>query len=311
MNSRAPKTAPATSVATLITDEQSGQKIADLVAESFLADEAAVTMVDEGHGAWRVAIYFRGAPDEAALRALAAAAAGPQAGNALTFARIEAQDWVGASLAGLKPVAAGRFVVHGAHDRIRIPVNKIGIEIEAALAFGTGHHGTTRSCLLAIDRLCKSRARSARRILDLGTGSGVLAIAAARALHRRVIATDIDPAAARVAWDNARLNAAMVEVVTADGLAAPAIRAYAPFDLVFANILLKPLQRLASPLAQIVARGGHVVLSGLLTAQANAALAAYRALSLERRIEFDGWTTLILRRPWRGRSVVAPRHRRP
>ena len=297
----------------LITDEQSGQRFADLVAESFIADEAAVTLVDDGHGAWRVAIHFCGTPDEAALRALAAAAAGPEAGNALTFARVAAQDWVGASLAGLKPVAAGRFVVHGAHDRIRIPVNKIGIEIEAALAFGTGHHGTTRGCLLAIDRLCKSRARSARRILDLGTGSGVLAIAAARALHRRVLASDVDAAAVRVARDNMRLNGAgaLVEVVTADGLAAPAIRAYAPFDLVFANILLKPLQRLASPLAQIVARGGHVVLSGLLTTQANAALAAYRALSLERRIEIDGWTTLILKRPWRGRSVVAPRHRRP
>ena len=128
------------------------------------------------------------------------------------------------------------------------------IEIEAALAFGTGHHGTTRGCLLALDRLCKSRrgGEAAPRILDLGTGSGLLAIAAARAWRAGVLATDIDAAAVRVARDNARRNrvAAMVEIVRADGVTAPAIRARAPFDLVFANILLEPLQRLAAPLAK-------------------------------------------------------------
>jgi ribosomal protein L11 methyltransferase len=140
----------------------------------------------------------------------------------------------------------------------------------------------------------------------------VLAIAAVRALRRRVLATDIDAVAVRVARANARLNraGAMIEIVQASGMTVPAIRARAPFDLVFANILLGPLQRLAAPLGKIVAPGGRVVLSGLLTTQANAALAAYRGLALERRIALDGWTTLVLRRGFRRRSVVARRRRR-
>jgi ribosomal protein L11 methyltransferase len=203
--------------------------------------------------------------------------------------------------------------VHGAHDRAGIPPNRIGIEIEAALAFGTGHHGTTRGCLLALDRMCKSLAGGAAppRILDLGTGSGVLAIAAARVWRTRVLATDIDAAAVRVARANARLNRVgpLVEVVQAAGVAAPATRARAPFDLVFANILLEPLQRLAAPLTKIVAPGGRVVLSGLLTAQANAALAAYHGFRLERRIVLDGWTTVVLTR--RPRTSIARRRRDP
>ncbi len=218
---------PATPVAVLLTDEQSARKFANIVAESLDADEIAVGLVDVGHGRWQVTVYFRAPPDRRKLRELAVAAARPQAGSALRFTRVAAEDWVGASLAALKPVAAGRFVVHGAHDRAGIAVNRIGIEIEAALAFGTGHHGTTRGCLLALDRLCRSPGggTSRLRILDLGTGSGVLAIAAARALRRRVLATDIDPGAVSVARGNARLNRAMVEVLRANGLAAPAIRA--------------------------------------------------------------------------------------
>jgi ribosomal protein L11 methyltransferase len=301
-----------TSVVSFETDEQSAQKFADAVAGTLSAAANAVSLVDAGRGRWRVAVHCRGAPDKAALRALAAAAAGPKAGRALRFARLATKDWVGESLAGLKPVPAGRFVVHGAHDRKRIAPNRIGIEIEAALAFGTGHHGTTRGCLLALDRLCRLAGNGPARVLDLGTGSGVLAIAAARAFRRRVLATDIDAVAVRAARDNARRNRAgrLIEVIQANGLATPAIRAAAPFDLVFANILLEPLQRLAAPLGKIVAPGGRVVLSGLLTAQANAALAAYRGLALERRIVLDGWATLVLRRGLRRRSVVARSPRR-
>jgi ribosomal protein L11 methyltransferase len=306
-------------VATLTTDEQSARRAASLFAESLAMGEVAVSLVNPGQfadqGRWRVIVHFHEPPDKAALRTLAEAAAGREAGSALTFAEIAAKDWVGESLAGLAPVAAGRFVVHGVHDRSRIAVNRIGIEIEAALAFGTGHHGTTRGCLLALDRLCKSSAQriALRRILDLGTGSGVLAIAAARALHRRVLATDIDAAAVCVARANARLNraGAMIEVIQANGVTAPAIRTRAPFALVFANILLAPLQRLGAPLGKIVVPGGRVVLSGLLTSQANAVLAAYRGLALERRIALDGWTTLVLRRGLRRRSVVARGRRRP
>jgi ribosomal protein L11 methyltransferase len=293
-----------TSVATLTTVEHAAHKIADLMAESLDADTSAVSLVDKGRGRWQVAIYFGAAPNEKILRSLVAAAAGAKAGRELRFAKVAAQDWVGESLAGLKPVAAGRFIIHGAHDRAGIAANRIGVEIEAALAFGTGHHGTTRGCLLALDRLCKSlaRGRSAPRILDLGTGSGVLAIAAARALCRPVLATDINAAAVRVARENGRLNRAapLIAFVTAGGVTAPAIRCRAPFDLVFANILLEPLQRLASPLTRLVAPGGRVVLSGLLNSQANAALAAYR-LPLQRRIEVDGWTTLVLKRGLRWR----------
>src|SRR5580692_6001745 len=294
-----------TVVGRLETDEQSAHRVADLVAETLLAEETAVSLVDIGAGRWRVAMYFRAAPDEKIIRALTAAAAGKAAAKALRFERIAAKDWVRESLAGLAPVTAGRFIVHGAHDRVRIPFNRIGIESEAALAFGTGHHGTTRGCLLALDSLCKSLPR--RRILDLGTGSGVLAIAAARAMRQPALATDIDGSAVRAARANAVLNRAgsFVEVIKADGVTAPKLRERAPYDLVFANILLRPLQRLAAPLTRLTAPGARVVLSGLLASQANAAIAAYRGLALERRIDLDGWTTLILVRRQRPGASVA------
>ena len=288
-----------TTLATLETDEQSARRMADLLAESF-ADSVAVSLVDVGRGNWRLLLYFRPTIDEARARELAGIAGGTEAARTLRFESVAATDWVGESLAGLKPVAAGRFIVHGAHNRAGIPPNRVGIEIEAALAFGTGHHGTTRGCLLALDRMCRlSRCgKAAPRVLDLGAGSGVLAIAAARVWRARVLAIDIDAVAVRVARTNARLNRVgpLVEAVQAAGVTAPAIRARAPFDLVFANILLDPLQRLAAPLTKIVAPGGCIVLSGLLTAQANAALAAYRGLRLDRRIALDGWTTLVLKR---------------
>ena len=311
----------ATSVALLDTDEQAARRLADIFAESLTANAVAVSLVDSGDGRWRVAIHFRDAADESAARALAATAAGDATAAALRFERVTATDWVRQSLAGLPPVEAGRFVVHGAHDRAKIPQNRIGIEIEAALAFGTGHHGTTRGCLLALDRICKRmKARKAPgqraskdagpgprrghlrmtnyRILDVGTGSGVLAIAAARVWRRPVLAIDIDDNAVRAARANARLNRAggLVDVRKANGAGARSVRERAPYDLVFANILLRPLQRLAAPLTRLTAPGARIVLSGLLPAQANAAIAAYHRLTLERRIVCDGWTTLILRR---------------
>lgn len=308
-------TASDTALATLITDEQSARRIAELFAEGFFAGNVAVSFVDIGGDAWRLSLHFRGAADEDVVRSLVAQAAGTPAGRALRFERIAAKDWVRESVRG-KPIAAGRFVVHGAHDRAFVPQNKIGIEIEAGLAFGTGHHGTTRGCLLALDALCKSLSDGRRkrippspprRILDLGTGSGVLAIAAARALRLPILATDIDANAVRIARGNARLNraAGAIQVCRANGLAAPTIRGRAPFDLAFANILLGPLQRLAAPLTQSISPGGRLVLSGVLQSQAKAALAAYHELILERRIVIDGWTTLVLKRP-----AVARRERR-
>jgi ribosomal protein L11 methyltransferase len=302
MNYAPPGVTLDTTIAMFITDEQSARRIAVSFADAFVAEEVATSLADLGHGQWRVTFYFDGKIDEAVARELTIAAVGAETGRALRFERIAAKDWVADSLKELKPIAVGRFVVHGGHDRGCVPANRIGIEIEAALAFGTGHHGTTRGCLIALDRICKLSGKvrvRMPRILDLGTGTGVLAIAAARGLRRRVLATDIDPLAVRIARDNTRLNRAvgLVRVCRANRLAAPDLRVRAPFDLVFANLLLGPLQKLAAPLRKIVAPRGRLVLSGLLKSQANAALATYRTFELERRIELDGWTTLVLRRP--------------
>jgi ribosomal protein L11 methyltransferase len=251
----------------------------------------------DGSGGWTVAIHFNDPPNETAVRALVGLAAGPAAANALAFETLVAKDWVKASQQGLKPVEAGRFIVHSEHYRTSVRVNRIGIEIGTAFAFGTGHHGTTRGCLLALDHLLK--ARRALRVLDVGTGTGVLAIAAARVLRRPVLASDIDRRAARVARENVRRNRApSVTVVHAAGLGMRRFRDSAPFELVLANILLSPLQRMATPMARLLAPGARVVLSGLLTSQASAALATYRqqGLVLERRVVLDGWSTLVLRR---------------
>src|SRR5580704_1683610 len=236
-------------VARLDTDLITAQAIADHIAERFGLEDIAVSLSDTGGGRWQVAIHFRNEAEREPVRDAVAAAAGAEAAAALQFGSVEAADWVRESLAGLQPVEAGRFIVHGAHDRARVPLSRIGIEIEAALAFGTGHHGTTRGCLFALDHICKLSGQAPRRILDVGTGTGVLAIAAARALRQSVLATDIDVGSVRVARENARFNRAgnFITFMHADGVTAPAIHTRAPFDLIFANILLMPLQRLAAP----------------------------------------------------------------
>ncbi|MFZ0115516.1 MAG: 50S ribosomal protein L11 methyltransferase [Xanthobacteraceae bacterium] len=282
-------------LARIATDAATAGRLADAFADWL---DAAVAAFEQDGGGWTVEIHFESAPDENKIRDLVQAIAGETAVTALSFETVAARDWVAASLAGLKPVAAGRFVVHGAHDRAAIPSHCVGIEIEAALAFGTGHHGTTRGCLLALDQIL--RAHRPRRILDVGTGTGVLAIAAAKALRHHVLASDIDARAVAVATENARINhvAPLIAVLHAPGLAARRVREHAPYDLVFANILLAPLRLLASPMARLMAPQARVILSGLVATQANAALAAYRSndLALERRIVLDGWATLVLRR---------------
>ncbi|MGE0563693.1 MAG: 50S ribosomal protein L11 methyltransferase [Pseudolabrys sp.] len=285
-----------TAVARLTCDENTARRIAAAVGET-LPDDTACSAFEDANGGWAVEIFFHNEPDHDAVAMLVRAAGGDPV--RLTFGSVTERDWVAASLEGLAPVRAGRFLVHGRHDRARVPRNVIGIEIEAALAFGTGHHGTTLGCLIAFDDARKRR--RFRRILDIGTGSGVLAIAAAKTLRRSVVATDIDPVAVAAARGNARLNAVptWIDAMRATGCRIGAVRQRGPYDLIFANILLAPLAGMAQPLVALTARRGTVILSGLLPADGRAALARYRAqgLTLERRIPRDGWVTLVMRKP--------------
>ena len=280
-----------------ISDEQAARGVVDVLTEVFFEGEAAVAAFERPDGRWDVTLHLAEAPDEAMMRDLVTSAAGSEVARNLAFDVVEAKDWVRASLDDLVPVPAGRFVVHGHHDRARIPPNKIGIEIEAALAFGTGHHGTTRGCLLLLDHVLKAQA--VRRVLDLGTGTGVLAIAAAKALRMKVLASDIDAPSVKVAQENAWLNgtAPLVQVIRATGFSAPDFAQNGPFDLVLANILANPLKQLAGPMAHHLAPGARVILSGLLTPQAAGVIAAYRARGLVplRHLRIEGWSSLLLR----------------
>jgi ribosomal protein L11 methyltransferase len=201
------------------------------------------------------------------------------------------------SLSGLPPVRAGRFFVYGAHDQGLVPPNAVNLRIEAGAAFGTGHHGTTEGCLSAFDRLLK--ARRFERVLDVGCGTGVLAIAAARTGSRVALGTDIDKPSVRIANENAALNQANARFVHASGLSASIVRDEGPFDLVFANILAPPLVALAQDIKSALKPGGMAILSGLLRTQERRVLAAYasRGFRLVRRLLRDAWATLSLIRP--------------
>ena len=259
----------------------------------------AVTLFEDGAGAWRIEAYTQSRADaEAAAKSLRA-----EKGRPVTNIKLEDLpdlNWVAISQAALPPVIAGRFVVHGSHDRGRIPYGPRAILVDTGEAFGTAHHGTTLGCLLAIDKL--ARAGRFRRVLDLGCGSGVLAIAAARAMHgAQVIATDSDPIAVEVARANADANGARrIATVCALGLEHPWLRHAAPFDLIIANILAGPLRALAGDVSKALRLGGSVVLSGILNPEAASVIAAYTAhgfiLVQQRRI--GEWSTLTLRKRW-------------
>ena len=292
----------------LVSDERRARAVADLIVESFEPAEAASTVfeTDEpwpgGGKAWLVEAYFGFAPDEENIRALVAAASDEETARSATFGLTEKRDWVANALAGLKPVRAGRFLVHGAHDRALVSANDVAIEIEAGLAFGTGHHGTTRGCLLHFDRLLKRRPDRLRTgaVIDVGCGAGVLAIAAAKVLRRKVWLGDIDPIAVEVASANAWANGvgALCKPVVSRGVEARALREGAPYDVVFANILARPLRLLAPSLAAITAPGGDAIVSGLLLADVAGVLASWRAqgFTLAERIDLEGWASLRLRR---------------
>jgi ribosomal protein L11 methyltransferase len=289
---------PGTSRASFaIGSEQTARRVVDLLNESLFEGQAAIAAYEGPGGRWGINMHFAEVPDQAQVRELVGAAAGDDVAQQISFDTVEARDWVKAALEDLVPVPAGRFIVHGHHDRSRVAPNKLGIEIEAALAFGTGHHGTTRGCLLLLDHVLK--AYRPRRVLDLGTGTGVLAIAAAKALHEPVLASDVDPLSVRVARDNARLNqtGGLVQTIRATGFSAPQFAQAGPFDLVLANILANPLRQLATPMARHLAPSALVILSGLLTHQAADVIAAYRVRGLVpvRHLRIEGWSSLLLR----------------
>ena len=207
-------------------------------------------------------------------------------------------DWVAKSLEGLKPVRAGRFFVHGAHDRDQIKPGDIAIEIEAGLAFGTGHHGTTAGCLEVLESVVE--AEHPKNALDLGTGSAVLAIALAKLAAIPVLATDIDPVATEVATANVKLNNAsdLVETATATGFDHPVFAKRGPFALIVANILAGPLMEIAPDMAAHLQPSGALVLSGILDRQHDAVLDAYIAQGFRhiRTLHLEGWVTIHLKR---------------
>jgi ribosomal protein L11 methyltransferase len=220
-------------------------------------------------------------------------------GLTITVAPLPDQDWIRLSQEGLPPVRAGRFFVYGAHDAGTVPHGVIPIRIEAGLAFGTGHHETTALCLAVLSDLAKERAF--RNVLDLGCGTGLLAIGAAKLWKRTVLASDIDPVAVDVTRDNARANdvGPLVRAVTADGLTNPILAGGAPYDLLIANILAGPLTQLAPAIIKALAPGAMLVLSGLLRNQEALVTSFYRDLRFIGRRRDGPWSALVLEKPAR------------
>jgi len=283
------------------TTEVQSEIILDLMSAAFEEDGYAIATMemDEKKDIWEASLYLD-LDEEDAMRVRFAEVLEPHfPGIKIEREVIPDEDWIAKSLEGLSPVHAGRFVVHGSHDRDKIRPGDVSIEIDAGQAFGTGHHGTTAGCLEVIETVMRSR--KVTNVLDLGTGSGVLAIAARKLKAVPVLATDIDPIATRVAAENVRRNGIStgVRMVTAPGFHSPAFAAYGPFDLIIANILARPLIRMAPQLASHLAPGGSVVLSGILASQRWKVLSAYNGAHLRhvRTIWRNGWVTIHLDRP--------------
>ena len=265
----------------------------DKIEAHLQLDAIAVTIneTDEAKALWETVAWF-----STEAEAIAALALLKSEADHAAIVAVPERDWVRESLAGLEPVVAGRFYLHGSHDRAIRRHGGISLEIDAGTAFGTGHHGTTAGCLLALDAILKKR--KPKRILDLGTGTGVLALAACAATKVKALGTDIDPEAVRVARLNARLNqlGSMLEGYVATGLHHPVIGKNAPYDLIFANILARPLAQLATGLSRLLAPGGALILSGLTVDQERWIRAAYRGrgLNVHRSIRNGNWIALVM-----------------
>lgn len=276
----------------LIAPRERAEHLVALLESAETPAALSVSLFETQDGVWRISAHYADAPKPAIAALLRSSWDGP-----FDFAPVPDTDWVARSQAFLAPVRAGRFLVHGSHDRKRAH-GRQAIEIDANRAFGTAHHETTRGCLLMLDRVLK--ARRPRRILDLGCGSGVLAIAAARALKQPVLASDSDPIAAAIARSNAKTNGERpyVRIVMAEGFAHPALRNARPFDLIFANILLGPLLSLAPALAARTLRNGLLVLSGVTTGQLAPLRARYVGFGFRpvARLILGDWAALLMRR---------------
>lgn len=250
--------------------------------------------IEDGSGMWEVGGYFTEAPDKAGLVLLAAL----HGARDFVISELPEVDWVSKVRRELQPVPAGRFFVYGAHDADKVPSGAVALRIEAAMAFGTGHHGTTLGCLLALDHLI-DQGVEARNVIDIGCGTAVLAMAAAKTWPHTVMASDIDAVAVEVAQANLRINGleGRVACVEAAGFAHPDIAARAPFDLVFANILKGPLIALAADMGKMVRPGGYATLSGILNTQADEVAQAYaeHGFFVSKSWEIGDWTTYCLK----------------
>ena len=284
-----------TCLTTLPGKEPAEALAADIEGLDPVPTGVGVFEIEDGRGFWEVGGYFTERPDEVALDLLAAM----HGARPFAVSKLADRDWVAQVRRELTPVEAGRFVVYGGHDAHRIPSQKIGLEIEAAMAFGTGHHATTQGCLLALDRLI-SQGRVARNVADIGCGTGVLAMAARKVWGGQVVAADIDPVATATAKANMYANeiGAAVPCVTAPGFRNGYLHARAPFDLVFGNILARPLKLLAPDMARHIGFGGYAILSGMLNQQSKLVEQVYKGHGFIRadRQVIGEWTTLVLRR---------------
>ena len=251
--------------------------------------------LEDGSGLWEVGAYFSEKPDDISLALLAAVFQAEE----FKISELPQIDWVSKVQRSLKPVVAGRFFVYGSHDSDKVPPDCEPLLIEASMAFGTGHHGTTKGCLLALEQLIKVGFK-AKNVIDVGCGTAVLAMAAARIFSANVIASDIDSVAHSVAKMNIIANGLdqNIQCFEASGFAHEQIKTKNPFDLIFANILLAPLLGLATDISKYSLSGGYVVLSGILSEQAELVVKKYTGVgfSLSNQIEIGEWVTIIFRK---------------